>query len=83
MFYEKVFVEILARFNSNGGIYPLELVWGDGRHFLVDRVLYKDVRPSKAGGVINKCYTVIIEGKERKLYYDKDTERWFVERKRI
>ena len=47
----KIFVEVTARFDADGGLTPLDLIWEDGRHYPIDRIL--DVRRAaslKAGG---------------------------------
>lgn len=75
----KVYVEVTARFNTEGEITPLSIVWEDGRTFEIDRVL--DVRKAastKAGGV-GLRYRVRILGKETYLFYE--NPNWFVEGK--
>lgn len=75
----KVYVEVTARFNTEGEITPLSIVWEDGRTFEIDRVL--DVRKAastKAGGV-GLRYRVRILGKETYLFYENPS--WFVEGK--
>ena len=75
----KVYVEVTARFDTEGWITPLSLVWKDGTVFEIDRVL--DCRRAaslKAGG-IGMRYTVRISNRQRYLYYE--DPRWFVEGK--
>ena len=70
-------VEVIAKFDTAGGITPLMIVWEDGRKLPIDRVT--DVRRAaslKAGGV-GLRYTVVIYGKQRYLYYEEPL--WFVE----
>ena len=58
---------------------PLDLIWEDGRHYPIDRIL--DVRRAaslKAGGAGIR-YTVQIGRCKRFLYYDQP--QWFVEGK--
>lgn len=72
-------MEVVARFNMNGNITPISVVWEDGRSFEIDRVL--DVRRAaslKAGG-IGVRYLCRISGRETFLYYE--DPRWFVEGK--
>ena len=48
----KVFVEVTVRFDTEGKITPLSLLWEDGTVYEIDRVL--DVRRAaslKAGGM--------------------------------
>ena len=37
----KVFVEVTAKFDVEGNITPLSLIWEDGTCFIIDRVLDK------------------------------------------
>ena len=75
----KIVVEVVARFDTAGGLTPLWMGWEDGRRFGIDRVL--DVRRAaslKAGGVGIR-YTVRISGKERYLWFEDMANIWFVE----
>ena len=81
MQYEKVYVGVIAKFLSEGGMRPIEIIWTDGKHFAIDKTRFIDRAASRAGGLITVRYTVIICGEERYLYYEKPTERWFVEKK--
>ncbi|MBQ3115460.1 MAG: hypothetical protein IJC07_00350 [Clostridia bacterium] len=81
MRYEKVFVQVTAKFSVEGGMTPLEILWRDGKRYVIDKVKFTDRAPSKVGGMVTKRYTVLIGGQERYLYFDKYTERWFVEKR--
>ena len=69
-------------------MYPRSLTWEDGVKYEIDRV--KAVRPAhaeRASGQGDR-YTVMIEGREKYLFFEHSTEygdknvgRWFVERK--
>ncbi len=81
----KVYIDVLAAFDSEGRIMPVQFRWTDGRKYRIDRVL--DVRPApslKAGGQGDR-YTVRILGQERYLFLEHDSDltsnrlRWFVE----
>ena len=78
----KAYVEVLARFDTEGRITPLEIVWEDGARYAIDRVL--DVRRAaslKAGG-IGVRYTCRIGGNQTYLFYEDVYGKWFVEAKR-
>ena len=47
----KVYVDVTARFNSEGVLIPLSLTWEDGEEFEIDRVT--DIRQA-AATVIHK-----------------------------
>ena len=74
---KKVFVEVIAKFDPDGVVTPLAIIWEDGRRFEIERVL--DMRRAaslKAGG-IGIRYTCRIRNKETYLYYE--GPNWFVE----
>lgn len=75
----KVFVDVIARYTSDGNIIPLSIMWKDGRWFDVDKVI--DVRKAaslKVGGC-GLRYTCRIQGRETFLFLDNG--KWFVESK--
>ena len=75
----KVFVEVTAKFDTEGNITPLSLLWEDGTVYEINRVL--DVRRAaslKAGG-IGIRYTVKIGGRQSYLYFE--GPKWLVEAK--
>ena len=75
----KVFVEVTAKFDTEGRLTPVSLTWEDGRVYEIDRIL--DVRRAaslKAGGMGIR-YTVLISGKQSHLFYE--TPKWIVEGK--
>ena len=84
----KVYVGVQADFREDGVMLPREITWEDGRKFPIDRVV--DIRQAaslKAGGQGDR-YTVIINGRESYLYFERSASltgpnigRWFVERK--
>ena len=42
----KVFIEVLAKFNTEGKILPVMIMWEDGTLYKVEKVV--DVRPAPA-----------------------------------
>lgn len=77
--YEKVCVEVLARFPKEGGIRPVSLLWEDGRQFIVERVKSVGRAPAHVGSLLPIRYTCIIGGREKELYLERERMRWFVE----
>lgn len=75
----KVYVEVVARFDTEGNLTPLSITWEDGRTFEIDRVLEaRRAASTKAGGVGLRFLCRIL-GKERFLYFE--DPRWFIEGK--
>ena len=75
----KVYLDVTVKFDSDGNMTPLSLVWEDDTVYEIDRV--KDVRRAaslKAGGMGIR-YTVMIQGKMKYLFFE--DPKWFVEAK--
>lgn len=84
----KVYVDVTAKFNSDGFLIPISLTWEDGHIFEIDRVT--DIRQAaamKAGGQGDR-YTIWVRGKQSYLFFERNCSltgnnlgRWFVERR--
>ena len=83
---ERVYVKVNSDFDATGYIQPRSITWADGRTFRIDRV--KDYRPASTfrAGLSGACYTVIIKGEEKHLFFEwADSSfasrigRWYVE----
>jgi len=80
----KKYVKVIAEFDTNGKITPLEIIWDDDRRFIITHVSDIQRAASHAGGTGYK-YTVIIEGKERYLWLENIVfnkvvgAKWFLE----
>ena len=84
---EKIYVNVLSVFDTVGFMQPRAILWKDGRTFRIDSV--KDYRPASAfrKGMQGDCYTVVIKGETRHLFFEKTGDmfatrvgRWFVEK---
>ena len=65
----KVYVPVVAAFDQNGLLLPLELTWEDGCTYIIDRIL--DIRPAsamKAGGQGDR-YTISVNGQQSFLFF--------------
>ena len=76
----KVYVEVTAKFDTEGNITPLSVTWEDGMVYEIDRILDRRRAASLKAGGIGMRYTCRISGRQSYLYYDEP--RWFVEGKR-
>ena len=76
----KVYVEVTAKFDTEGNITPLSVTWEDGTVYEIDRILDKRRAASLKAVGIGMRYTCRISGRQSYLYYDEP--RWFVEGKR-
>ena len=80
---ERVYVSVASIFDSTGYMQPTSITWTDGRTFPIESV--RDYRPADASH--KDCYTVIIRGQEKHLFFERTDPlfpsrvgRWFVER---
>ncbi len=83
---ERLYVEVVANFTLNGNITPSEIVWEDGKHYKIDKVL--DMRQAaslKVGGQGDR-YLVRIGRHKRYLFFERSADltgrnvgRWFIE----
>lgn len=75
--YKRINLDVDVKFKADGTLIPQKITYKD-RHYPVSRVLGQ--RPFIPKEV--KCkepieYTTIIDGKEKKLYYEYSTNAWF------
>ena len=75
----KVYVEVTAKFDTEGNITPLSVTWEDGMVYDIDRILDRRRAASLKAGGIGMRYTCRILGQRSYLYYEEP--RWFVEGK--
>lgn len=77
MRYRKIWVEVISKFDLDGNVVPLAILWEDGRRFDIDRVLDARKAASLKAGGRGIRYTVSIGGRQRFLF--NDCGKWFVE----
>lgn len=85
---ERIYVKVNSDFDSTGYMQPKTITWDDGRIFPIEQV--KDFRPADLSthmGRTGDCYTVVIHGQEKHLFFERTDPlfsarfgRWFVER---
>ena len=80
---DRVYVQVTSDFDPTGYMQPRAITWPDGRVFRIENV--RSFRPVDETRTLN-CYTVIIRGKERLLYFERSGDRfacrfgrWYVE----
>ena len=83
---ERIYVKVNSDFDATGYMQPRSITWADGRTFRIDAV--KDYRPAECyrQGAEGSCYTVMIKGQERHLFFEWTSSsfasrvaRWYVE----
>lgn len=84
---DKLYVKVVALFDEDGKITPLEIIWEDGRRYEITHI-HEVVRSAstKAGGTGYR-YTVTVDGKRRCIWLEDVVfnktigAKWFVELK--
>lgn len=75
----KVYVEVTLKHDKEGKIRPLSFVWEDGETYEIDRLLNVGRQAATKIGGCGMCYTVMVCGKETKMWDDEG--HWFMEAK--
>lgn len=83
----RVYVKVDSRFDETGAMIPISLIWTNGKVYKIESV--KDLKPAQSSTGVSlpgDCYTVMIRGQEKHLYFQKadpmfpsKVGRWFVE----
>lgn len=75
----KVYVEVTAKFDTDGIMMLVSFIWEDGTVYQIDRIKAKERCASRKAGGTGIMYTVMVDGKECHLFYEFD--KWFMERR--
>lgn len=82
---ERTYVTVNSDFDPTGYMQPRSVTWKDGRTFPIEAIL--DFHPAAYVPHADCCYTVLIHGEEKHLYFEKTDSvyastfgRWFVEK---
>lgn len=81
---KRVDVAVDVHVDTEGNLTPTVITWiNDDESITKYEVTYlrKEKRASRKAGGCGWCYTVLINGNEKELFYDTITENWFVEAK--
>ena len=80
---DRVYVQVTSDFDPTGYMQPRSITWPDGRIFQIEDV--RSFRPLGESHTLD-CYTVVIRGKERRLFFERAGDRfacrfgrWYVE----
>lgn len=72
------YVDVLTLITAEGKRIPKQIIWEDGRVFVIDS--YKQCgMVLSLGGKCGVMYKVKIRGKDKKLYYDQESNKWFLD----
>lgn len=80
---DRIYVHVSSDFDATGYMRPRSITWPDGRVFQIEDI--RAFRPSGTNPHLD-CYTVVIRGREKRLYFERSSEhfasrvgRWYVE----
>ncbi len=84
-FSKKIYVKVTSTIDNTGYMRPLAITWEDGRTFRIQEI--RDFRPaSTIADLPGDCYTVLINGQEKHLFFERMPAcfpghfgRWYVE----
>lgn len=63
---------------STNGIFKPRAIFVGGERFLIDKVISKkNYCPKSVGAIAPIEFTVMVEGERKKIYFEKDTDKWF------
>ena len=84
---DRIYLNVISSIDTTGYMQPRAITWQDGRTFRIDEI--REYRPATSvrKGMPGDCYTVVIKGETRHLYFEKTGDRftnrigrWFVEK---
>ena len=64
-------------YTANGAMIPRTIIY-NGEKYLIDKVIYKrNYYPRVVSTVAPTEYTVMVMGEVKKIYFERDTGKWF------
>ena len=84
---DRIYLNVISDFDPTGYMRPRAITWKDGRVFKIDEI--REYRPASVlrDGMQGDCFTVVIKGETRHLFFEKTSDRftnrigrWFVEK---
>ena len=83
MEYIRVPLSIEAQFSTDGSVRPKKIVFEE-KKFKIDKVLRARRRcPLVVPAIAPIEYMVLVEGQEKQIYFERDTNSWFSVKKII
>ena len=77
MTYQRIPLAVGVIYSADG-IFKPKTILINGEKFLIDRVLYKkNYCPKSVGAIAPIEFTVMVAGEIKKIYFEKDTGKWF------
>lgn len=77
MRYKRIELEVRAYFSADGMITPEKIYFVDKCYNVDGIICIRRHCPTTVGCIAPTEYTVIIEGREKNIYFEADTSKWF------
>ena len=75
--YTRIPLEVKVLFAPNGQMKPVNLFFED-KQYTVDRILrVRPYKPPKVAAIAPIAYTVVIEGIEKEIFFEAESNTWF------
>ncbi len=75
--YERIPLSVYIMVNCDGSFKPLKIIFSDKTYDITKIIRKMKLTPPGVGCVAPIEYTVVIEGKEKQIYYEPSTNKWF------
>ena len=75
----KVYVSVMAKFDLEGNVTPVSVIWEDGRRYEIQSVLGAAQAANPIGGGMGMRFTCFINGVTTYVYFE--NPKWFVDAK--
>ncbi|MBO5339290.1 MAG: hypothetical protein J6A96_06280 [Clostridia bacterium] len=77
MKYTRIPLAVGVVYTADGNFKPKTIIV-NGEKFLIDKVLYKkNYCPKSVAAIAPIEFTVMVAGETKKIYFEKDTDKWF------
>ena len=74
-------VAMVLNVDADGKMKPVEIEWVNGRRYEISKILdKKNAPPRHVGSGMTVRYRILVQGRERELYHEQFTNRWFMEK---
>lgn len=74
---DKVYVDVIARFSTDGHLTPVSFTWENGRVYRIQQIQGCETTWNKYAGI---KYTCMVNGMKCSLYYERNFQ-WFLIRR--
>ncbi|MGN1258683.1 MAG: hypothetical protein ACI4T8_00375 [Christensenellales bacterium] len=70
-------LDVVAEFTKDGKVFPLYIIWDNGKKYFIDKIIDRRPMASLKGGGVGTRYTCVFNGQERYLFLNDYV--WWIE----